>query len=187
LLTWTIEERRLELLYNWKISRNESFHKINFFIEIHSQGISGKGEVAPNIRWGETPELIKEQFDVFLKNFSGTPHTLADFSVILNGFTLCNSLRFGIESAFVHYLCHKNKLSIYQLLDIPIPASVFTSYTIPIIPVEEVKTFMEKHRLDRFKSLKIKINSEGLDLVKEVSRNYAGPLRIDANEAWTDV
>lgn len=187
MLTWTLEERRLDLIYNWKISRNESFHKINFFIEVNHEGINGKGEVAPNIRYQETPELIRQQFDIFLKNFTDSPDRLEDFSSLLADFHLCNSLRFAIESAYAHYLCAKNKITIYQLLKIPAPTAVFTSYTIPIIPAGEVKSFIDKHQLKRFKSLKIKINSEGLDLVKEVSRHYDGPIRIDANEAWKDV
>lgn len=187
MLKWSIEEKRLDLQYNWKISRNESSHKINFFVEVASKGKSGIGEAAPNIRYQETPELIKAQFDQFKNNFTGEPDTISAFNQQLDDFTLCNSLRFAIESSYTHYLCQKNQTTISKMFSIPPPAAVFTSYTIPIMEPGEVKLFIEKHRLHRFKSIKIKINTEGLELVREVARHYQGPIRIDANEAWLDV
>jgi L-alanine-DL-glutamate epimerase-like enolase superfamily enzyme len=186
-LSWTIEEKRLDLRYNWKISRNESFHKINFFIKVSDQRYEGIGEVAPNIRYLETPDLILSQFLKFTSTIEKSPENLEEITTLLNLSELCNSLRFAIESAFVHYLCNRNNISIFELLKIPKPSNIYTSYTIPIIPVSEVKDFLDKHNLHRFKSIKIKINIEGLELVNEVAKHYKGPLMIDANEAWKDV
>ena len=54
------------------------------------------------------------------------------------------------------------------------------------MPPEEIGPFIEKHQLQRFPALKIKLGSENsIDVVSEVMRFYSGPLRLDANEAFT--
>lgn len=187
MLNWSIEEKRLDLRYSWKISRNESSHKINFFIKVSDKNNEGIGEVAPNVRYNETPDLILSQFQKFSSTIKSSPSNLEEIKTLLHKSELCNSLRFAIESAFVHYLCNRDNIRIYDLLKIPKPSTIFTSYTIPIIPAGDVKDFIDKHNLHRFKSIKIKINTEGLDLVNEVAKHYQGPIMIDANEAWKDV
>ena len=53
--------------------------------------------------------------------------------------------------------------------------------------IGEIGEFIVKYNLQRFKSLKIKVNSsEGYETIKEVAKHYANPLKIDANEAWTN-
>jgi len=184
---WNLEEKKLDLAYTWKISRNESTYKINFFIKAAEGNYEGIGETAPNIRYGESPEKIKLEFEQFLKEKPESIETLEELSSILRKVNVCNSLRFGIESAFIHYFCKKKNVSIYQLLDLPIPSAVATSYTIPIMDPSGVKDFIDKYNLRRFKSLKIKINTDSMDLIDACIKHYSGPLRIDANEAWTNV
>jgi L-Ala-D/L-Glu epimerase len=187
-LNWIIEEKTLDLKYSWKISRNESNQKINSFVSVSHDSIKGTGEVAPNVRYGESPELIRDQFKRFLENSPSGIETLEDLSNSLNKLQPCSSLRFGIESAFIHYLSKKSNKKVCEFLGLPFPGPIFTSYTIPIMEVGLIKGFIEKHELTRFKSLKIKINREtGIEMIKEVSRCTNQPLRVDANEAWEDV
>jgi L-alanine-DL-glutamate epimerase-like enolase superfamily enzyme len=187
-LNWIIEEKTLELLYTWKISRNESNHKINSFITVSDHVIKGMGEVAPNVRYGESPDLIKKQFQLFLQNNPSAVKTIEDLTQILDNLLICPSLRFGIESAFIHYLSEKSGVKTYTKLGLNPPGDIFTSYTLPIMEVGQIKAFIEKYDLRRFKTLKIKINSaEGFEIIKEVIRHTDQPLRVDANEAWKDV
>ena len=184
---WKLEEKKLALAYTWKISRNESTYKINYFVGVSENNIEAFGETAPNIRYGETPERIKTEFEQFLNLNPYSIQSLNDLTGLLSKVSICNSLRFGIESAFIHYLCKKEQTSIYKLLQIPAPASVATSYTIPIMEPSAVKEFISTYKLKRFKSLKIKINTDSMDLIDECIKHYSGPIRIDANEAWNNV
>jgi L-alanine-DL-glutamate epimerase-like enolase superfamily enzyme len=184
---WKLEEKKLDLAYTWKISRNESTYKINFFISAKEGHLDGIGETAPNVRYGENPERIKLEFEQFLNEKPEKIDSLDQLTAVLKKLNVCNSLRFGIESAFIHYLCKKKNISIYQLLKVPVPSTVATSYTIPIMDPSSVKEFIDKYNLRRFKSLKIKINTDSMDLINECIKHYPGSLRIDANEAWTNV
>jgi len=187
MLSWSIQELTLHLKYNWKISRNESSFKKNFIITVSDGNIFASGEVAPNIRYGETPAGIQEQFNKINPQLSFI-NTLSELIQLINNESLVNSLKFGIESAFVHYQAKKHAIPVYTELGLPQPGPVYTSYTLPIMEPGKVKGFMNEHNLLRFKYLKVKINKDsGLDLLKEIASITNKPLRIDANEAWQDV
>jgi L-alanine-DL-glutamate epimerase-like enolase superfamily enzyme len=187
MLTWSIQELKLSLKYSWKISRNESSYKRNFIITVTDGNIASSGEVAPNVRYGETPELILEKFKQIQSQLTSI-NTLNDLTQIIDNQSLLNSLRFGIESAFIHYLSRKNNIPVFQQLGVKKPGEVYTSYTLPIMEPGKVKDFIIEHSLLRFSYLKIKINQEnGAGLMDEVLKVSHVPLRIDANEAWQDV
>ncbi len=186
MLTWTIEEKILPLKFNWKISRNSSTEKKNFFIKVSEGKFSGTGEVAPNVRYGETEEIIREQFSLFLKSCTPEDFQAGFPEKIIDSLNLAHSLRFGIESAYIHLLCNKESKTPAGFLDLELPAEVATSFSVPILEINEIKDFIAP--LKRFSSLKIKVNQEtALDMVREVVRYSDQKLRIDGNEAWTDV
>lgn len=186
-LNWSISEKTLPLKFTWKISRNSSDEKTNFFIKVGDISFQGTGEVAPNVRYGETHEIIKTEFDKFINSLpSKTLETLEDFSTHLDSLNLKHSLRFGIESAYIHYLCNQKNITPAQFFNLPMPKEIPTSFSVPIIPVDEIKDFIAP--LTRFESLKIKVNQEtALEMIKEVTKYTNQKLRIDGNEAWTDV
>jgi hypothetical protein len=70
LLHWQIAFQRLDLKYTWAISRNATDFKVNAFVTV-SDGIhTGIGEAAPNVRYGESPELFEKVFeDLSLQGF----------------------------------------------------------------------------------------------------------------------
>jgi L-alanine-DL-glutamate epimerase-like enolase superfamily enzyme len=187
MLNWNIEELKLNLSYNWKISRSESSFKRNFIIKVSDGVITGLGEVAPNIRYGETPEIIMEKFHSLEPNLKSV-RKIEELTEILNSEILPSSLRFGLESSFIHFISEKNNIPVYTELGLKAPGEIYTSYTIPIMHPGEVKDFINKHNLLRFKYLKVKINQEnGEEFIAEVAKVSNLPLRIDANEAWQDV
>jgi L-Ala-D/L-Glu epimerase len=182
-LQWSIEEKALKLRYNWKISRNESTEKCNFFVRVTDGRFTGVGEVAPNVRYGESPELIRKQFDDFIHNQFDAKESGPGF----NNLSVCNSLRFGIESAFVHFEADKSGKKVFEYLNLRQPGPVATSYTIPIMEPGKVKEFIDDLDLGRFGTLKLKVNAENaVDLTKELARQYEGIIVADANEAFRD-
>lgn len=186
MLNWKIEEKILPLKFTWKISRNSSDEKTNFFVTVSDSNFFGIGEIAPNIRYGETPEIIREEFKTFSLGNIDSFETLDSFSLHLDSLNLKHSLRFGIESAYVHYLCNKQNITPAKYFNLDFPEKVATSFSIPIIEISYIKEFIKP--LSRFESLKIKVNQENaLDMVNEVAKNTNQKLRVDGNEGWTDV
>lgn len=183
---WSLEKRTLPLKFTWKISRNSSTFKENFFVRFSFQGIEGLGEVAPNIRYGETPDKIEDDFLFFQSEARKYELTsLIDLHNFIKKLPLAHSLKFGIESAFTQFICNKQNKSIHQFFNLKTAENIVTSFSIPIIEVNEVEEFIKP--LKDYAFLKIKVNKEtGVDLIKEVAKHTNAKLRIDANEGWDD-
>lgn len=183
---WTMREIELPLKFTWNISRNSSDIKHNFVIEVKNGSIAGVGEVAFNVRYDETRELILEKFEEFsqaasTQDFNGVENLVA----FLDKMDLPQSLRFGIESSFVHYVAILSGKSVAQLMGTNTVSSVKTSFSIPIMEVGKIENFVKENNLQRFSSIKLKINDQNaIDLCREVLRVVEVPLRIDANEAF---
>lgn len=187
MLNWQIKPVLLELKYTWKISRNSSTHKKNFIISCNFNRFSGIGETAPNIRYQETPEVILQEFDQFVKAGGNQVNDLAELTSLLDQLKLKNALRFGIESAYIHMLCHAEKIPVHDFLGIQPCLQKTTSYTMPILELDEVEPFYKNNRLERFTMIKLKINADnGLELLKKMATISNQPLIIDANEAYTN-
>lgn len=183
---WELIEQKLELKYTWKISRNSSEFKINFIIKFQHEGIIGLGEVAPNIRYNETPESIKEAFHLFITNNS-IDSNVNSLNWERNIPELPNALRFGIEQAWLHWFVKKNNSSVSHSLKITPASAIQTCYTLPIMEAKEMSTFYKEYQLQRFSILKIKVNQtqakEEFELFRSISKQK---VIIDANESWDD-
>ncbi len=183
----SISKIHLDLKVAWKLSRNTSLFKENFIVKMESDERTFLSEVAPNIRYNETIENIESEFKLFLETWkdyyqSDEKHYLA----LLDKLPLKHSLRFALENVWIQLQATRASKNLSQYLNLPLPHPVETSFTVPIMEIAEIKSYVEKY--SRFKSLKIKVNQESAyDLVSEVAKYYKGKLRIDGNEAWSDV
>ncbi|MEJ8758293.1 enolase C-terminal domain-like protein [Pontibacter sp. H259] len=185
MLTWRIEALHLKLKYTWKIARNASDEKLNFLIQVSDGNFSGFGEAAPNIRYGETPDLLLQQYQVLLMAGLASIKSMEDLLQLLTEHTPVNSLRFAVEAAYLHYFCQVKQIAVHQLLGQPLPHQQATCFSLPIMEVGAVKDFILKHDLQRFPCLKIKVNSEqGPDLLQEVLSVVQKPIVVDGNESW---
>lgn len=174
-----LEKRHLDLKVNWKLSRNQTTFKENFIV--HVEGPSGhfRSEIAPNVRYGESVDSIQKQFDEWM--------AAGDFSMAgLDKKKLHHSLRFGLESALLSHEAKNKNQTLTEYLKLPPPVKVATSFSMPIIPVNEIKDYLGP--IKRFHSLKIKVDAEsGQDMLQEIRKYTSAKLRVDANEGWDDL
>ncbi|MBT3583616.1 MAG: hypothetical protein HN509_01810 [Halobacteriovoraceae bacterium] len=187
MLRWKIEPIKLPLKFNWKIARNEAEQKTNFLITVEDHEFIGRGEVAYNIRYGESDTSTLEAFERFV---SSSPDAIHSISALMDAFSeldLPNSLRFGIESAFIEYLGAITEEPIHKILGVNRVQTVATSFSVPIMPIGELQAFISDHKLCRFHSLKVKLGSEdSIERITELRKYFEGSLRLDANEAYSD-
>ncbi len=173
--------------YTWKISRNASDVKTNLFVTVGDERFQGRGEAAPNTRYGETPVLLQEQFQTLQANGLSHVGSVEELQHLMSLHPVLPALRFAIESAFVHYLCRKNGQTVTEFLGVQSVASAPTAYSYPIMDPGKIAAFTKEHGLHRFEYLKVKVNQEsGLDMLSEVTKATNQGLIIDANEAWQD-
>ncbi|MDO9184260.1 MAG: enolase C-terminal domain-like protein [Bacteriovorax sp.] len=185
MFNWSIKEIELPLKFTWNISRNSSDIKHNFIVELRNGSLKSHGEVAFNVRYGETREIILEKFDEFKasapQDFNGVESLVA----YLESLDLPQSLKFGIESSFVHYLSILSGKSVALLMGTNVVSSVKTSFSIPIMDIGKVEAFINDNNLKRFSALKVKVNRENAhDFCQEILKHTNVPLRVDANESF---
>jgi L-alanine-DL-glutamate epimerase-like enolase superfamily enzyme len=180
----TLEKVELPLRVLWKISRNETQHKTNYYVCIEESGEKYYGEVAPNIRYGETPELIQQQFqELELTNIT----SFQELDDLLEGKNLCKSLEYGVESAFVHYFAASENKSISEFLGLEEVDRVETSLSIPIMNPSEVEAYLEKFEPHQVYKLKVD-HDTAFSLIQQTLDCIGGArLRIDANEGWNSL
>lgn len=177
---WRLEELNLPLKFTWKISRGQSDQKKIFLIHLSDGENRSLGEVAGITKDDNKSSALIETFNEFVNS---NPQNLDS---ILNT-SMPSHLKFGITSAWTHLQAIKNKKSVGEFLELPVADNLPTSYALPIMDVASIGSFIEHHNLSRFPSLKIKVNAElAWEICSEVRRNYKGPLRIDANEAFSN-
>ncbi len=174
-----LEKIQLPLKVNWKLSRNQTTLKENFIVHFETPSGKFRSEIAPNVRYGESIESIQKQFDEWI--------SLNDFSLkSLDNFKLHHSLRFGLESVLLSDIAKKNNQTLTQFLQLPQPVKVETSFSMPIIPLNEIEDYLKP--ITRFKSLKIKVDADtGKDMLQEIRKYTSAKLRVDANEGWKDL
>jgi len=186
MLEWTLKKIELELKFPWKIARGTAYSKTNFIVTVECDGSVGQGEVAFNTRYGESEEGIESSFKDFLEQGAEDLNSIEALIQLAQSLQLPASLSFGLESAMAHMQCAMTGKNIHQMLCVPQVHGVPTSFSLPIMPPSEVEVFINKHQLLRFSALKVKLGAEDVnDVVAEVLRCYSGPIRLDANEAFS--
>jgi L-alanine-DL-glutamate epimerase-like enolase superfamily enzyme len=182
-----LEKIHLDLKVVWKLSRNQTNFKENFIVHLENEHGHFKSEIAPNIRYGETPDKIQEQFDELSRSISINEISDLDFlTKSLDQKPLFHSLRFGIESVFLSMFARASGKTLRDFLNLPLTGKLETSFSMPIIPVNEIADYLAP--LSRFKSLKIKVNAEtASDMLAEIKKHTNVKLRVDGNEAWKDL
>jgi L-alanine-DL-glutamate epimerase-like enolase superfamily enzyme len=182
---FSLEKKKLELKHTWAIARGATDIKENLIVKMQIDKLQGLGEVAFNSRYGENLPDIKDGFEEFLSVYNGEDFDFYEFAQFLETLELANSLRFGLESAYIHAVLRKDKIPVHTYFKLDNPKGIKTSLSIPIMSSKDLEKAITQY--GRFKSLKIKVDSrngaEVLDLVTSLTDQ---PLRIDANEAWED-
>ena len=187
--SWTLTAYELPLRYTWKISRNASTTKTNLVVQATQAGGVGRGEAAPNVRYGESPELLHQQFAGLLAAGLSQVATVPELAALLAAQPVAHALGFALEAALTHCLAARVGQAVWQFLGVPQPARrVPTAFSLPIMAPGEVANFITQQHARRFSLLKVKVNqAEGLDLLRAVAAACPGqPLLVDGNEAWPD-
>ncbi len=151
-----------------------------FFINVQDGDHFATGEVA-----GITADPQKAQSLIAeFQKFTDLPfNTWQD----IQNSPLPSHLKFGMTSALTHLLSQKKGERLHEFLGLKDKTPIPTSFSLPILPLPEIQPFFEKFQLQRFPVLKLKISQENpVEACQELARLYSGPLRIDANEAFTD-
>ena len=193
-LTLTLRVHRIPFRDPFRIARadesNETGVAVTVIVELRSDdhpGLVGYGEGFPDAYYGETPETIAAVLPLLLEAV-GDPEltgaglaaaaTAMEDRIAHHGAAKC-----ALDIA-LHDLAGKaGALPVHRLLGLPatIPPTDFT------IGIDEPAVVAERAaRVARFPALKVKLGGPAdLETLTAVRAVYHGPIRVDANTAWT--
>ena len=180
-----VKTKRLLLQHTWTISRNSSDYKDNVFVKIEKDGVTGYGEAAPNVRYGEDHEKttdrimgVKEMIEQFdLWQFAELKEE------IFKAITDQNCARCALDIAIMDWVGKKLNVPLYKYWGIDKAKAPVTSFSIGIDTPDVIK--QKVREAEKYAVLKIKVGRENdaeiLDAVRSVTDK---PIRVDANEGW---
>ncbi|OFZ20467.1 MAG: hypothetical protein A2X94_10655 [Bdellovibrionales bacterium GWB1_55_8] len=189
ILTWRLEKKNLPLRFLWKIARGSLETKEVFFLTVSDGTFSGMGEVSPNTRYGNTPAIIERDFGRLKEASTQEPGLskmqLGSYGRWLDHLSLCQTVRFGAESAWVHLQSGRAGKPVSEYLGLSAVEEVATCFSVPIMDPGKIQDYLAP--LARFRSIKIKVDAQtGTETIREVSKHTQQCLRIDGNETWED-
>ena len=179
--------RKLQLRNTWTISRNSSHFKENVFVKIEKDDLTGYGEAAPNIRYGQTPEMTEKMIHLAWQTLLDQDlFDYAQASRALDELIVEQSCaKAAMDIAIMDLLAKRADMPLYKMLDLDPDQTPVTSYSIGIDSLDMVKSKVA--RASDYPVLKIKVGGRNdrqiIDAVRSVTDK---PIRVDANEAWTD-
>jgi len=182
------EVKQLNLRHTWTIARNSSNFKQNVFVKLEKDGIVGIGEAAPNVRYDETPEstieVIKKAIPLFV---NADPFEFVQLGYDIQN--LCEGQTAGkcaLDIALMDWVGKALNTPLYRLWGLDPEKSPLTSFSIGIDTPEVMAKKTEEAA--PYKILKVKVGKPNDEEFIKAVRSKAPdkPIRVDANEGWTD-
>jgi L-Ala-D/L-Glu epimerase len=176
----------LKLKHTWRIARGSATEKKNGLLTLVAEGVTGYGEAAPNVRYGQSYDSAEAAFARVAQAVDGLSpweHLLwleraeaaagSDHEVVA-----------ALDMALWDWKGKRVGRPVHQLLGMVPGRMPVTSFSIGI---DTPETMREKAReTEAYACLKVKVglagDEENLTAIRSVTKK---PIRVDANEGWT--
>jgi L-alanine-DL-glutamate epimerase-like enolase superfamily enzyme len=184
-VTLTLSPLELKLTHTWTISRNSSTEKKNGLVSLTADGVTGYGEAAANVRYGQSWDSGVAAFDRVKSGVEGLSpwEHLEWISRAEKEAGGDSQIVAALDMALWDWKGKKLGVPVHRLLGVPTDKMAVTTYTIGIDTPAMMQ--MKVKEGEKYPSLKVKVglpNDE--ENVRAVRAVTAKPIRVDANEGW---
>jgi L-alanine-DL-glutamate epimerase-like enolase superfamily enzyme len=184
---WQAEVKRLKLRHTWTTTMSSSEFRDTLHVRYTNQNITGVGEGAPIVRYHEDAEGARQTLES-LQAFLTSADPWQFQKVVADVFKRIDgqfAAKAAIDIALLDWISKRLGVPLYRYFGLDRDAAPVTTFSIGIDTPERTR---EKIReAEAFPVLKIKVglktDEETIDAVRSVTKK---PLRVDANEGWTD-
>src|ERR1035437_6348465 len=182
------ELKRLMLRHTWTTTMSSSAYRDTVHVQYQRDGITGYGEGAPIVRYLEYPEQAKQAIDAIIDKIAvGDPRKfdkfLAEVRRLLGDHQ--HAAMAAVDIAVCDWLGKKLGIPLYQYFGLDPADAPVTTFSIGIDTPEITRK--KTREAEDFPVLKVKVglknDEETIEAVRSVTKK---PLRVDANEGWTD-
>jgi L-alanine-DL-glutamate epimerase-like enolase superfamily enzyme len=183
-----VELKRLNLRHTWTTTMSSSTYRETVNVRFTRQGITGYGEGAPIIRYKEFPAEAKQAIEANLEHIAtGDPKKfdsfLADIRRRLGDHQ--RAAMAAVDIAVMDWVGKRLNVPLYEYFGLDAKAAPVTTFSIGIDTPEITK--QKTVEAADYPVLKVKVglktDEETIAAVRSVTKK---PLRVDANEGWTD-
>jgi L-alanine-DL-glutamate epimerase-like enolase superfamily enzyme len=183
-----VEVRRLNLRHTWTTTMSSSTYRETVNLRYTLDGITGYGEGAPIIRYKEYPAEAKQAIDANRQAIvAGVPMHfdpfLADIRRRLGDHQ--RAAMAAVDIAVMDWVGKKLDVPLYEYFGLDPASTPVTTFSIGIDTPEITK--QKTLEAADYPVLKVKVglktDEETIAAVRSVTKK---PLRVDANEGWTD-
>jgi L-Ala-D/L-Glu epimerase len=178
---------RLRLRHTWTTTMSSSEHRDTLQARFTREGVTGVGEGAPIVRYHESAAGAREALEAVRSVvLAGDPWRLE--TLLGEAFRLLEgqyAARAALDIALHDWIGKRLGMPVFRLLGLDPAHAPLTTFSIGIDTPEVTR---EKVReASGFPVLKVKVGLDTDEATIEAVRSVTGkPLRVDANEAWTD-
>jgi L-Ala-D/L-Glu epimerase len=183
-----VQLKRLNLQHTWTTTMSSSTYRETVNVRYSRDGLTGYGEGAPIIRYKEFPAEAKQAIDANLSAIAdGDP---AFFTSFIAGIRKRlgdhqRAAMAAVDIAVVDWVCKHMSVPLYAYFGLNPADTPLTTFSIGIDTPEITK--QKTREAAEYPILKVKVglktDEETIQAVRSVTNK---PIRVDANEGWTD-
>jgi L-alanine-DL-glutamate epimerase-like enolase superfamily enzyme len=183
----TMEIKRLKLRHTWTTTMASDDFRDTLHLRLTFEGITGIGEGAPIIRYKENAVGAQKAVQTFLAGRKLDPcrfdSIMAEFEHQIPGE---HAAKAALEIALMDWVGQKLKVPVYKYLGLNPAETPVTTFTIGMDTAEVVK--QKTLEAAPYPVLKVKVGPNVPDeqMINTIRSVTDKPLRVDANEGWTN-
>ncbi len=178
---------RLKLRHTWTTVMASSEYRDNLHLRFTSEGVIGRGEAAPIVRYNENAQLAQQAVASVRELLtSADPWQFSKvMGQVFHRVEGQYAAKAAIDIALMDWVGQKLGVPLYRYLGLDPRDTPLTTFSIGIDTPEITR--QKVREAEAFPILKIKVGLDTdeatLDAVRSVTKK---PLRVDANEGWKD-
>jgi L-Ala-D/L-Glu epimerase / N-acetyl-D-glutamate racemase len=184
---WEASIARLKLRHTWTTTMSSSEYRDTIQVHLTSDGVSGVGEGAPIVRYHENAEDGKKAITAitpFLQT-ADPWHSEKLMAEVSRQMPNQFAAQAALDIAVMDWVGKKLNIPLYKLLGLDSADTPITTFSIGIDTPENTRQKVQE--AEPFPILKIKVglttDEATIAAVRSVTKK---PLRVDANEGWTN-
>lgn len=181
------EIKRLKLRHTWTTTMSSSEFRDTLHLRYTRDGITGYGEGAPIVRYKESAESARAAIESVRDLLTGADPWQIDKleRTIAQRVPGEFAGKAAIDIALMDWITQKLGVPLYRYYGLDPNEAAITTFSIGIDKPEVVREKLRE--ADAFPVLKIKIGLDSDEQMLETVRSVTKkPLRVDANEGWTN-
>lgn len=175
----------LPLRHAWTISRGTSTSKRNVIVELRHGDVVGRGEAAPNVRYGESADTVTEALQKLAPALEGDPwHFRVLSQRVEEALPGNHAAKAALDIALYDLAGKRLGVPLYRMFGLDPARMPITSFSIGI---DDPAAMAQKVReAEPYPVLKIKFGAQSVrEMFGAVRSATSKTVRVDANEAWT--